>query len=48
MLFYRRRHGSNSVKFNNIGFAVEAANQHHNGFPHEGMVVNDKNAHGFK
>jgi hypothetical protein len=39
---------SSGVKLNNIGFAVDTPKQHYNGFPHEWMVINDKNAHGCK
>jgi hypothetical protein len=37
--------GCNSVELNDFGVAVDSANQHHNRFAHQGVVINNKNAH---
>jgi hypothetical protein len=34
-----------SVELNDFGIAVDSAYQHHNRFAHQGVVINNKNAH---
>jgi hypothetical protein len=37
--------GCDSVEFNYFGIAVDSAYQHNNRFAHQGVVINNKNAH---
>ena len=37
--------GCDSVELNDFGVAVDSAYQHHNRFAHQGVVINNKNAH---
>jgi hypothetical protein len=40
-----RGHRGNAIEFNDLRFAVDSANQHDDGFAHQGVVVYYKNAH---